>query len=65
MSQLTGDDVFRNLMDLDLLLQDGGPMVRLKLFLGTIAPDNPALHKLNNEILFLTNRLTGLIKVIT
>jgi hypothetical protein len=47
---MTGQDVFRKLMDVDLLLQDGSKMVALRMFLDSIRGDNPALAKLAAEI---------------
>lgn len=64
MSKLTGDQVYLSLMDLDILLQDGGKMVRLKFFLASITPDNPSLIQLNDEVVGLTTRLTKLCQVL-
>ena len=47
---MTGDDVFRKLMDLDLVLQDGEKMVALKMFLGSVRQDHPSLVKLAREV---------------
>lgn len=57
----SGDDVFRSLMDLDLVLQDGDKMVTLKLFLSSINPSSPALSKLHAEILTFTNRIEQIV----
>lgn len=62
MSKLSGQEVFRSLMDLDLILQDGDQMVVLRLFLDSIEPGNPSLEKLHGEILAFTNRITKLVK---
>ena len=61
MSAIDGDTVYRSLMDLDLLLQDGDKMVVLKLFLGSISQSSPALAKLHAEILMFTNRIERLV----
>lgn len=56
-----GDAVYRSLMDLDLVLQDGDKMVVLKMFLGSIDPSNPSLAKLHAEILAFTGRIEKLV----
>jgi len=61
MNTIDGDTVYRSLMDLDLLLQDGDKMVALKFFLGSINPSSPALIKLHAEILTFTNRIERLV----
>lgn len=43
---LTGDDVYRTLCDLDLTLQDIRVMGHLKLLLGGVDADHPALAQL-------------------
>ena len=58
---MTGDDVFRTLMDLDLILQDGDKMIALKLMLSGASPDDPNLIRFNDMILdfkFKIERLT-------
>jgi hypothetical protein len=55
-----GDATFRKLMDLGLLLQDGDQMVGLKLFLGSMDLETPALRKLRAEIEKFTARIEGL-----
>jgi len=57
---MTGVDVYRSLMDLDLLLQDAGEMGPLYALLSTVHDDNPALLKLHNEISTFTARVRGL-----
>jgi hypothetical protein len=47
----TGQEIFRSLMDLDLVLQDMDKMVALRLFLDSVDPNNPSLAKLHTEIL--------------
>jgi hypothetical protein len=60
MSAATGLEVYRSLMDLDLLLQDTEKMVAIHGFLGSIEHSNPALAKLHAEILAFTARIEGL-----
>lgn len=60
MSAVTGQDVFRKLMDVDLILQDGDRMILLRLFLDSIDPDHPALLKLAAEIDRFAKRLVDL-----
>lgn len=55
-----GDDVYRSLMDLDLVLQDVTQMIALKAFLASVDPDNPSLAKLHAEILSFTRRIEAL-----
>lgn len=52
--------VYRSLMDLDLLLQDGSEMVSLWFFLGSIDPNNAALEKLHKEILAFIEKISKL-----
>ena len=47
---MTGVDVYRELMDLDLLLQDMGEMGPLYTLLSRVTDDSPALLKLHEEI---------------
>ena len=58
---LTGNDVYKSLMDLDLILQDADEMVPLMMFLLTIDCDTPALIKLNDQITSLTNVVSRLV----
>ena len=60
---MTGDDVYRKLMDLSLILQDISQMGPLKMFLGGITDDNPALIKLDKEITDFTARVESLVNV--
>ena len=61
-TDITGDKVYRSLMDLDLTLADISKMGPLRIFLGTVASGNPALVKLHTEIQAFTARLDGLIE---
>lgn len=58
-----GDEVFRSLMDLDLILQDGDKMVELKMFLASVTPDNPSLVRLHGEILAFKARIEAVVAV--
>ena len=56
------NDVYKDLMDLDLILQDGDKMVALKLFLGSVDPTSPSLVQLHSKIrefTVLVERLVG------
>ena len=57
-----GDDVYRKLMDIDLILQDISKMIPLKMFLGSIRENHPSLIELNKEIETFKGRLEQLIK---
>lgn len=47
---MTGFDVFRKLMDVDLVLQDGSQMIAVRMFLESVNEDHPSLLKLGREI---------------
>lgn len=47
---MTGQDVFRKLLDIDHILQDGSKMVALRMFLDSVRGDNPSLAKLAAEV---------------
>lgn len=48
--EITGDVVFKALMDVDLILKDGAQMVALKFLLGGVENNHPALCKLYEEV---------------
>ena len=58
---MTGDDCYRKMMDVDLLLQDISKMSALRMFLGSIREDHPSLIKLDAEIEAFKNRIEQLI----
>jgi hypothetical protein len=60
---MTGDSVFLKIMDVDLLLQDITKMAPLKVFLGSIQDDNPALIALDAEVETFKKRIEQLILV--
>jgi len=60
---MTGDSVFLKIMDVDLLLQDIAKMAPLKVFLGSIQDDNPALIALDAEVETFKKRIEQLILV--
>lgn len=63
MNRPTGDDVFRSLMDLDLIFHDADKMIALKLFLASVDPvqASSSLEKLHDEILAFTARIELLV----
>jgi hypothetical protein len=60
---MTGQDIYRKLMDLDLILQDTDKMVALRVFLDTVSDDIPGLIKLANEVDAITARIETLVAV--
>lgn len=63
MKRVTGLDVYRQLMDLDLILQDSDKMILLHQFLCSVSDDSPALAKLSHEITVFTARIAGIVQV--
>lgn len=61
MDKVTGRQVYRNLMDLGIILADMTYMGPWYSFLNTITDDTPVLIQFNNEILQMTARLQKLI----
>lgn len=59
---LKGDDVYRRLMDVALMLQEVEHMGPLHQFLTSVAPGNPALVRLDGEVEAFQARLEGLVR---
>jgi len=60
---MKGIDVYRRLMDLDLILQDGYQMCSLRMFLDSIQENHPSLIKLDAEIEAFKKRIEQLVAV--
>jgi hypothetical protein len=60
---MKGIDVYRKLMDLDLILQDEYQMASLRIFLDSIQKDHPSLIKLDAEIEAFKKRIEQLVAV--
>lgn len=60
---LTGNDVYKSLMDIHITLSSLEDMLPLKFFLDSITPDNVGLVNLNREIAAFKNRLDTLVFV--
>ena len=56
-----GDAVYTRLMDLALTLQDINAMGPLRMFLGALKDDTPALRKLSAEVEAFSARIDSLV----
>lgn len=58
---MTGQDVYRKLMDVEIILGDGDKMIPLNMFLNSIRDNHPSLIKLGAEVDAFKQRIEQLL----